>query len=382
MRPDVNRKRVIEHPDSLSHVVEAITKPESCQIASVVLLNICTEYGLYAPAYASLLPPANSSREPSQLSCITHKGVESIFSNISDPEFNSDLDYYLRILELLLAHKEGKAVAPENALETLLRHLETGEEGFDNTLSLVSILSSLLTTSRFQKLTLKESGLFSRVLDMIERTFELTYDAERKDKDKSLIAYARSQLVEAVGEIATDDEFLTVHDLDGEVMKRVAKWLNLQVSKEELAISACLVYGNIGRSDKVCLELVEKGVHVALFEVIEDTAGKFEESVRRVREKKTPEQEAKEKENPPEKLPKGVMAVGIIHAAIGVLKNFAIPQGNKLKLVEAGVFTIIRRLLGLEGIGIAQVWYSAVSLGRLVTINTGPCLTILDHGET
>ena len=360
---------MIEHPDSLANVVAAISKPESCYISSVVLLNILTEYGLYQHFLPRM--PADLSREPSQLACITHHGVESIFAAISAPEFSEDLDFFLRILELLLAHDEGKAAAPESALETLLTALEVGEENFDNTLSLVSILAALLSSSRFQTLTMKTPGMFLRVMDLIERSYDIKYDADREAKDKSLIMYARSQLVEVVGEIATDDEFRDVHPLDGEVMKRVSQWLKLRVGKEELSISACLVFGNIGRSDEACLKLVEEKVHIPLLQVIGETASKFEESVRQIREKRTPEEKAKE--TPADQLPKGVMAVGIIHAAVGVLKNLAIPQDNKQKLVDADVFTTISQLLRMEGVGVGQVWYSAVSLGRLVTIGTRMC---------
>jgi len=222
--------------------------------------------------------------------------------------------------------------------------------------------------------------LFPRVLDLVEKTYHLAVDAEREAKDKSLIAYARNQLVEAVGDIATDTEFLEVNPLGGEVMERVSKWLQVQAGKEELAVAACLVYGNVGRSDNVCLQLVETGVHIPLLQVVEDTAGKFEESVRMVREKKKEGEEKNEGEEgnvQVEQLPSGAMSVGIIHAAVGVLKNLAIPSENKKPLVDAGAFKAIRRMLEMEGVGVGQVWYSAVSLGRLAIVNNGllsiPC---------
>jgi hypothetical protein len=293
--------------------------------------------------------------------------VTTIFNVLTEEGFDDDLDYFLRILELLLSHDSGKAAAPESALETLLAPLETGEEGFDNTLSLVSILSSLLTTQRFHRVVVKGDGLFPRVLDVIENTYDLTVDAEREAKDKSLIAYARNQLIEAVGEIATDSEFLEANPLGGEVMSRVQQWLEIQPGREELVVAACMVFGNVGRSDAVCTKLVEIGLQTPLLKVISTTADKFEESVRRAREKKD-EVEDREQVG---KAPTGAMSVGVIHAAVGVLKNLAIPAGNKDALAEAGAFEAIRRMLEMEGVGVGQVWYSAVSLGRLAIVNTG-----------
>jgi hypothetical protein len=43
--PDANRKRVLEHPLSLTPIITALSDPETRIIAAVVLLNICTDYG-------------------------------------------------------------------------------------------------------------------------------------------------------------------------------------------------------------------------------------------------------------------------------------------------------------------------------------------------
>jgi hypothetical protein len=294
--------------------------------------------------------------------------VATIFNVLSEEDFDDDLDYFVRILELLLSHDSGKAAAPVSALKTLLTPLEAEDkEGFDNTLSLISILSSLLTTQRFRNVVAKESGLFSSMLEVIEYTYDLTVDAERESKDKSLIAYARNQLIEALGEIATEDVFLSVNPLGGHVMKFVRQWLEIQPGREELVVAACMVFGNVGRNDRVCATLVEMGIQTPLLKVIWTTAEKFEESVRRAREKKDEVQDGVQVE----KFPTGAISVGVIHAAVGVLKNLAIPLINKKPLADAGVFEAIRKMLEMEGVGVGQVWYSAVSLGRLAIVNVG-----------
>jgi hypothetical protein len=43
--PDANRKRVLEHPLSLTPIITALSDPETRIIAAVVLLNICADYG-------------------------------------------------------------------------------------------------------------------------------------------------------------------------------------------------------------------------------------------------------------------------------------------------------------------------------------------------
>lgn len=226
--------------------------------------------------------------------------------------------------------------------------------------------------------------LFPRILGLIEKTYRLAVDAEHEAKDRSLVAYARNQMVEAVGEIATDAEFLRANPLGGGVMAHVSSWLDVRAGMEELAVAACMIYGNVGRSDDVCIELVRDGLHKPLLRVVNDTAAKFKQSVRLAREKKEEEEvevevEAEAEEAVAEKLPTGAMSVGIIHAAVGVLKNLAIPAENKRRLVADGVFRTVERMLRMEGVGVGQVWYSAVSLGRLVVVNTSTWLQALLH---
>lgn len=240
----------------------------------------------------------------------------------------------------------------------------------------------MLSTQRFQGLTLKKNGagvpLFPRILGLIEKTYRLAVDAEREAKDRSLVAYARNQMVEAVGEIATDAEFLRANPLGGGVMARVSSWLDVRAGMEELAVAACMIYGNVGRSDDVCIELVRDGLHKPLLRVVDDTAVAFEQSVRLARERKEEEKVGVSvEEAAAEKLLTGAMSVGIIHAAVGVLKNLAIPAENKQRLVADGVFRAVERMLRMEGVGVGQVWYSAVSLGRLVVVNTSTWLQAL-----
>lgn len=326
---------------------------------------------VYLSDYRRLSIIADSFREPSQLAAIEKGACQTLFSFIDTADFSGDLDYFLRVLEMLLTHDAGKAVAPDSALETLLGHLETGQESLDTALSLISIIISLLTTHRFQAFVLKGDGLFSRILDAIEKTYELPVDPENEAKDKSLAAYARNQLTEMVGDIATEPDFLDSHPLGGEAMKRVHGWLEIKPGREELAVAACMVFGNVGRSDEACAKLVQTGLHLLLFKVVEETVARFEESVKRAREPKA-ETESEMKNQSP-----GAVSVAVIYAAAGVLKNLAISSQNKKALVDGGSFRAIRRMLTMEGVGVAQLWYSAVSLGRLTIINTCEPLTPL-----
>lgn len=193
-----------------------------------------------------------------------------------------------------------------------------------------------------------------------------------------------------MGEIADDPDFLPAYPIGKELMERVSSWLELRAGMEDLVVTACLIYGNVGQSDEVCIELVQAGVHRLLLKVVDDTTAKLEESarlVRRAREKKKKEEREEEKEEEEEEvegaddataaenLPTGAVSVRVIHAAVGVLKNLAIPAENKGQLVADGALRVVERMLRIEGIGVGQVWYSAVSLGRLTIVGASTWLS-------
>ncbi|KAI5782614.1 armadillo-type protein [Geopyxis carbonaria] len=348
---DTNRQRIVDHPLSLKPIINAISDEETRLVAVIVLTNICLDY------------------DPAQLCAIQHGAIKTIVDALSEENFNDSLDFFLRVLEVLLSHDTGKEATDVETFDIILDYIlsEDDQQSFDNTLSLVSILSSLLATPKFQKVTLTthDGHGFESVLDVIERTYSLDVDAENESKDKSLVAYARAQLIEAVGEIATADTFLTVFPLDSRFMARVRKWLDIELGKEELTVAACLVYGNVGRSDIVCRSLVERGVHVPLLGVVKDTVERYQKNLAEFREMP---KEQKEKEAA--KSTTGAMAVGVLHAAVGVLKNLSIPGENKKAIADAGGFDMVQSMLAIDGVGAGQVYYSAVSLGRLLVVNT------------
>lgn len=121
-----------------------------------------------------------------------------------------------------------------------------------------------------------------------------------------------------------------------------------------------------------------------LFDIIWRTIKKYNDAVEEGRRKKeVPVEGKKEKEG----AGKGAMAVGVLHAATGVLKNLAIAKGNKEVLGTDGALDMVGEMLKMNGVGVGQVWYSAVGLGRLVCVNCRKFISLwhhrlsLTHGE-
>ncbi|TGZ83355.1 hypothetical protein EX30DRAFT_394574 [Ascodesmis nigricans] len=385
---DANRERMIAHPDSLRHIINTISCPESGTIAAIVLHNIITDY------------------DPAQLAAIQHGAVPVIFDVLSSQSLEGPINHLLRTLELLLSHDAGKDAAPQTAPGTLIQILlipddEGQSVNFDNALSIIAILSTLLTSSTMQAGLLKSSSGdanrgFPGLLTALEWSFDNispdTSTEERKKKDLGLIRHARNQLVECIGEVAASPEFLKTFPLNSPVIQRVKDLLQVQAGKEELTIASCIAIGNIGRSDEICTALVQDlAIQTPILRIIEQTIDAYDTAVKAIRSKSSSSSSSTEID-PSKALEavrvtsSGAMSISILHSAVGVLKNLAIPQPNKTALVEAGTFVAIRRMLLLSGVATGQVYYAAISLARLLVVenraNIEVMLTIPEQKDT
>ncbi|KAI5846488.1 armadillo-type protein [Morchella snyderi] len=349
---DKNRQRVIDNPESLTPILECIKNPDLQQVGLMVLHNICLDY------------------EPSQLKAISDGACPVLLEIIGREGFLEDeeLDYFGRVLELLLSHDAGKEACPPSTLKTFLSLAASPLCSFDDQLSLSTLISTLLASSEFQT-TLISSDLFPQTLDLFEKSFTPP-ESDSEKQDAKLIAHARKALLENIGDLSSHNDFRDAYPLSSPVIARVRGWLNeTDDEKIDLTVAACLILGNIGRSDEVCGSLVQEyEVHKDLFGIVRRTIKKYNDAKAAAltkKEKAVPVSEGEEKPGAGQ----GAVAVGVLHAATGVLKNFAIAKTNKVALGSADVFDLIWDMLSMEGVGVGQVWYSAVGLGRLVCVD-------------
>lgn len=321
---------------------------------------------------------ANDPRDPSQKAAVEASAIPTVFTAISKTDdLSGPLHPSLRVLEILLAHESGPSTAPESAFQTLLSILLAptvdGEPvDFDNALSIISIIHTLAPLPRFTTLLSTDSKLFPELLEALEWTIknvkpEETDDEEKKRKDAGLVAHAKNQLVESVGEAAAADNFLNTFPFTSPVMQRVKDMLQVQEKKEELAIAACMILGNVGRSDAVCSAMMAKhSLHIPVMSVISTTLESYARSVAAIRSR------VSNKYGDPASIAgTGAMSISTLHAGLGVLKNLALPSINKPKLGSAGVFPLLQKLLELDGVASGQIYYSTISLIRIL-INLCP----------
>lgn len=273
----------------------------------------------------------------------------------------------------------GKSSCPPSSLALLISLATSPHCSFDDFFSLITLFSILLATPEFQQhlITLK---LVPNTLDLLERFYSLVVDPESEKQDEKLITYARNAIMENIGDVSANDSFQAAYPLSSPLMARVRSWLNeTDEEKADMVVTACLILGNVGRSDEVCGALAkEYSVHKELFGIIQRTVRRYNNAVEDARKKKgIPVVEGEKKES----AGKGAVAVGVLHAATGVLKNLAIAKRNKEVLGLDGALDLVREMMGMEGVGVGQVWYSAAGFGRLVCGNCRKFRSLLSRGS-
>lgn len=314
--------------------------------------------------------------EPAQEAAIVQGAVQAIFAVLSQEDLDEDLGHLVRLLEVLLTHDSGRNIpSPEN-LETIIKLLSTSEidfYGFDNTLNLLAVLSSLLSVATLQEALITKS-LFPRVIEIFQNTYSIAVDEDSEKKDKSLVAYARQQLTEALTTTITTftSVFLETYPLSSPFVTSFIANLEIIPGREDIASLACVLIGNIARSAEICTTLVDLNIHVPLLSIIITVTKNYTNTIADLRSGMAK----------PDPETSGAMAVGVLHSAVGVLKNLSIPAVNKPRIAAAGAFPAIREMLKIDGIGAGQVYYSAVSLGRLLVVNTPENAELLLQSST
>jgi len=142
----------------------------------------------------------------------------------------------------------------------------------------------------------------------------------------------RSNLNQVLSDVSALPEFKEAYPVVSPLTSSLRRWL---LSPQlQLQVCACIMLGNLARSDAACEEFVHTSqVHKPLISVLS---------------------EANDSQ--------------LLHAAIGFLKNLALPLKNKEAIGAAGLFDVMPRLWALDTL--QQIQFSSISLARQLTINT------------
>lgn len=227
--------------------------------------------------------------------------------------------------------------SPDYSVRVLL---ETALEPVIEVEDLVSLVNAIvvhLKLERFQRL-LVEQKLVEIPLIMMIRSFApqtassnslsivdlspLVRDPEEEEQLSSI----RSALIRALSDVSAIPEFGAKYPVDSQLVNSLILWLS--ASRSQFQICSCIMLGNLARSDTVCHSMVHNlGVHEILAATV-----------------------------------KGSSDIQVLHAALGFLRNLALPLRNKFLIGEAQVIEGVSRFWSMDFN--PQLQHSAVSLVR------------------
>jgi hypothetical protein len=194
---------------------------------------------------------------------------------------------------------------------------------------LVECLSRYLQNERFQNACVQH-GLVEKLLSVLRHSYDIKDVDESSSEDVKLLAQTQLKLNQTISDVSAVSEFAEVYPIGSSLFNSLKSWM--AEPEDQLQICACVILGNLARSDEVCrLMISELDIHRSLIAML------------------------KQNNN---------ARGSVMHAALGFLKNLAILEENRGKLGEADIIPTVSHLWTSDTI--PQVQLAAVSLIRLV----------------
>ncbi|KAJ5389348.1 uncharacterized protein N7496_000416 [Penicillium cataractarum] len=306
-----NRQIVVGGSYTLA-IIRHFLNPELVHVAIPVIYNICMDY---EPAHAQMA----ENRTAYIILKLLKDGV--IKDNSALLSFSYDL------VELASEQAQGIENSPDGTI-WLLAQLALEESEFEHFSSLVNSLSAYLEKERFQDACIS-NGMVEDVLSVLRRSFSIEIDETSKDEVSGL-AQIKLKINQALAEVSASSLFAEHYPLDSALAQTLKSWI--VADEDQLQVCACVMLGNLARSDEVCQVMVrDLKIHEELISVLESGS-------------------------------RGA----VLHSALGFLKNLAIAGDNRISLAEAGIIPAVSRLWAFESV--PQVQFSAATIARQVTI--------------
>ncbi|KAH0537223.1 hypothetical protein FGG08_005965 [Glutinoglossum americanum] len=345
---DANRARVVSQNYTLS-IIKQLRDLNLAKIVVPVIYNVCVDYGMPPPS-SWIRSLAESVREPAQQQAANNGLNNELINLLCDRRFleaggRNVVGYASRLIELIVSLPNGTNMSPENAVETLFGLTADPDTDLEDFLTLISSAVAHLSDVRFQRYMIAQRSLekplsilvesysrFSQSDDLVPSISSLDISSltprPEVPEDEKLLSRMRFNLIESLSEISSIPEFAPTYPLDSPLIGSLRMWLT--VPHTQLQVCACVMLGNLARSDDICWTMVHDfRIHEPLIAILEDGSD-------------------------PQAL----------HAVIGFLKNLALLAGNKAILGKARLLEVLSRLWALETI--PHIQFAGVSLARQV----------------
>lgn len=172
------------------------------------------------------------------------------------------------------------ASSPEDAIKTIYHVLATAEPEFDESLSLCNAILAILTSERYQKLTIARDEvhlittlfIFSYTLDTSilktpEFTSPLPFDTKSEEPDQEeALSQLRSTLTARLWDLSAHTEFIQAPFIP-DLVRMLREWLSSPWTQMQLC--ACSMFRNIATSHSVIADMIrDTHIHESLLSVM------------------------------------------------------------------------------------------------------------------
>jgi hypothetical protein len=273
-------------------------------------------------------------------------GLSADLSNSLRLHVSLGINSSIQVLCVLMRQRLANGInkSPENTVEILFSLAMDPETNLDDFLSLTNSAVVHLSDVRFQRHMITQQSLeapLSILVESYSRFSEsdlvpsisgldissLAPHSEEPENEK-LLAQMRLTLIESLSEISALPEFAAAYALDSPLIGSLRMWLT--VPHTQLQVCACLMLGNLARSDNICQTMVHDfRIHEPLIAILEDGSDS-----------------------------------SALHAAIGFLKNLGLLADNKVILGKARLLEVLSRLWALETMPVIQ--FASAGLARQI----------------
>ncbi|KAJ6018061.1 hypothetical protein N7451_001440 [Penicillium sp. IBT 35674x] len=311
---DQNREIVVQGNYTLA-IIRHFLNPDLLMVAIPVIYNICMDY------------------EPAHAQMAENRAAYIILRLLRDGTIGDNealLGFAYDLVELASEQAQGVENSPDGTILLLMELALNEDIVFEQYASLVNCLSTYLEKERFQNACVS-NNMVEMLLSVLKRSISIEIDNSSKE-DVSALAQARIKANQALSEVSASPLFAEHYPLDSNLSKTLKSWI--MAEEEQLQICACVMLGNLARSDEVCKRMVQDlKIHEELIAVLNSDA-------------------------------RG----SVLHSALGFLKNLAIAGDNRVSLAEAGIIPAVSHLWAFDSV--PQVQFSAATIARQVIISS------------
>ncbi|KAI3330723.1 armadillo-type protein [Ustulina deusta] len=317
---DENRARVVAS-GCLPSIVSLLNDDSILAFVIPVLFNITVDY------------------EPAQ-KAIYQAGINpELVSLISGPRLENAaplMSYICKLLGFVAGQEpEANLVHPGTPFVLLsLANTQPSPIDAEDFLGQASVALTYLSQEQFQQTFLETSGAINLILQTFFTACE-SIDASQDGPDtEAQLKQVQTAFTATLADLSAHYLFTSSCSLDGSEVQTLQGWLStLHIP---LRSAACLMLGNIARSDEKCIYLVQqRAIHKPLIDNLADPTN---------------------------------ADAGLLHSILSFLKNLSIPAENKPTLGNAGLLEpeVLPRIWDLDMQ--TQVQFDAVSLTRLLLV--------------